>query len=46
MDFSAAYNLIPVRHQRCWVHLLCELHALRSIVLTAGPNVAIIRANR
>jgi transposase len=28
-DFYTAYNLIPGRHQRCWVHLLRDLHALK-----------------
>ena len=28
-DFYAAYNPIPGRHQRCWVHLLRDLHALK-----------------
>ena len=28
-DFYAAYNRIPGRHQRCWVHLLRDLHALK-----------------
>ena len=28
-DFYAAYNLIPGRHQRCWVHLLRDLHKLK-----------------
>jgi transposase len=28
-DYYAAYNLIPGRHQRCWVHLLRDLHALK-----------------
>jgi transposase len=28
-DFYAAYNLIPGWHQRCWVHLLRDLHALK-----------------
>lgn len=28
-DFYAAYNLIPGRHQRCWVHLLRDLHELK-----------------
>jgi transposase len=28
-DFYAAYNLIPGRHQRCWTHLLRDLHALK-----------------
>ena len=29
MDFYAAYNLIAGRHQRCWVHLLRDLHKLK-----------------
>jgi hypothetical protein len=28
-DFYSAYNLIPGRHQRCWGHLLRDLHALK-----------------
>ena len=28
-DFYAAYNLIPGRHQRCWTHLLRDLHKLK-----------------
>lgn len=28
-DYYAAYNLIPGRHQRCWVHLLRDLHELK-----------------
>jgi len=28
-DFYAAYNLIPGRHQRCWAHLLRDLHKLK-----------------
>jgi transposase len=28
-DFYAAYNFVPGRHQRCWVHLLRDLHALK-----------------
>ena len=28
-DFYAAYNLIASQHQRCWVHLLCDLHELK-----------------
>jgi transposase len=28
-DFYGAYNLVPGRHQRCWVHLLRDLHALK-----------------
>lgn len=29
-DFYAAYNLIPGRHQRCWTHLLGDLHDLKA----------------
>jgi hypothetical protein len=28
-DFYAAYNLIAGPHQRCWVHLLRDLHTLK-----------------
>lgn len=28
-DFYAAYNLLSCGHQRCWVHLLRDLHALK-----------------
>jgi len=28
-DFYAAYNDIPCEHQRCWVHLLRDLHELK-----------------
>ena len=28
-DFYAAYNLIPGRHQRCWSHLLRDLHEFK-----------------
>ncbi len=28
-DFYAAYNLVPGLHQRCWAHLLRDLHALK-----------------
>ena len=28
-DFYAAYNLVPGLHQRCWTHLLRDLHALK-----------------
>jgi hypothetical protein len=29
-DFYAAYNLIPGLHQRCWTHLLRDLHELKA----------------
>jgi transposase len=38
-DFYAAYNLIPGRHQRCWVHLLRDLHDLKQ-AQEAHPEVA------
>jgi hypothetical protein len=28
-DFYAGYNIYAGKHQRCWVHLLRDLHALR-----------------
>jgi transposase len=37
-DFYAAYNLIPGRHQRCWVHLLRDLHDLKQAP-AANPEV-------
>jgi hypothetical protein len=38
-DFYAAYNLIPGRHQRCWAHLLRDLHNLKQAQPT-NPAVA------
>lgn len=32
-DFYAAYNVIRGPHQRCWVHLLRDLHALQELHL-------------
>lgn len=29
-DFYGGYNAYPGRHQRCWVHLLRDLHALKA----------------
>jgi hypothetical protein len=29
-DFYDAYNIYPGRHQRCWVHLLRDLHKLNA----------------
>jgi transposase len=37
-DFYAAYNLIPGRHQRCWSHLLGDLHDLKQEQAT-NPEV-------
>ncbi len=28
-DFYAGYNIYPGKHQRCWVHLLRDLHKLK-----------------
>lgn len=39
-DFYAAYNLIPGRHQRCWVHLLRDLHELKEGHATRADVVA------
>jgi hypothetical protein len=39
-DFYAAYNRIPGLHQRCWVHLLRDLHALKE----AHPDQPEVRA--
>jgi transposase len=30
-DFYAAYNRVPGRHQRCWTHLLRDLHELKEV---------------
>jgi transposase len=38
-DFYAAYNLIRGRHQRCWSHLLRDLHDLKQ-EQGANPEVA------
>ncbi len=39
-DFYAAYNCVPGRHQRCWVHLLRDLHALKDEQAAAPVVVA------
>jgi transposase len=39
-DFYAAYNAVPGRHQRCWVHLLRDLHALKE----EYPERPVVRA--
>jgi hypothetical protein len=38
-NFYVAYNLIPGRHQRCWSHLLRDLHELKQ-KQTASAEVA------
>jgi hypothetical protein len=43
-DFYAAYNLIPGRHQRCWVHLLRDLHQLKEE--QAGRDQVVVWAQR
>lgn len=39
-DFYAAYNKYPGPQQRCWVHLLRDLHALREAHAANGEVVA------
>ena len=39
-DFYAAYNLIPGRHQRCWGHLLRDLHDLKQ---AQGTNPEVVQ---
>jgi hypothetical protein len=39
-DFYAAYNLIPGQHQRCWVHLLRDLHDLKQ---TQAANAEVVQ---
>jgi transposase len=39
-DFYAAYNDLPCEHQRCWVHLLRDLHELKEAHLSNEEVVA------
>ena len=39
-DFYAAYNLLPGRHQRCWVHLLRDLHHLKDAHPESAESIA------
>lgn len=39
-DFYGGYNAVPGRHQRCWVHLLRDLHALKE----AYPELPVVLA--
>jgi len=39
-DFYAAYNDLPSEHQRCWVHLLRDLHELKEAHLSNEEVVA------
>jgi transposase len=45
-DFYAAYNFVPGRHQRCWVHLLRDLHALKDEHADEPPVLAWAQAVR
>jgi transposase len=45
-DFYSAYNLIPGRHQRCWAHLLDDLHELKEAHAQEAPVVAWAKAVR
>lgn len=37
-DFYGGYNIYPGKHQRCWVHLLRDLHSLKEAHVNA-PEV-------
>ena len=39
-DFYGGYNHTPGRHQRCWVHLLRDLHELRDMHAAAHPELS------
>jgi transposase len=39
-DFYSAYNQFPGGHQRCWAHLLRDLHALKEAHAEAASVVA------
>src|SRR6266516_2965412 len=45
-DFYAAYNDLPCEHQRCWVHLLRDLHELKVAYLSNGEVVGWIEQVR
>jgi transposase len=45
-DFYAAYNQVPGRHQRCWTHLLRDLHALKEVHAAQDEVVAWTQAVR
>lgn len=45
-DFYAAYNQVPGRHQRCWTHLLRDLHALKEVHVARDDVVAWAQAVR
>jgi transposase len=40
-DFYAAYNIYAGKHQRCWVHFLRDLHALREASATEQQGAAV-----
>ncbi len=37
-DFYVAYNDLPCEHQRCWIHLLRDLHKLKEANKTNNKN--------
>lgn len=43
-DFYAGYNRFLCRHQRCWVHLLRDLHKLRVAMPEGTPEEASVTA--
>jgi len=45
-DFYAAYNIYAGNHQRCWVHLLRDLHALKEAHAQSAAVVQWVAAVR
>jgi transposase len=45
-DFYGGYNIYAGKHQRCWVHFLRDLHALREAQATDETVVAWVAAVR
>ena len=43
-DFYCGYNIYAGKHQRCWVHLLRDLHALKAAGRRCGRAVGSGRA--
>ncbi len=41
-DFYVAYNDLPCEHQRCWVHLLRDLHKLKEEHKEGPDNEAVL----
>jgi len=45
-DFYSAYNVIRGPHQRCWVHLLRDLHALKEAYAETAEVLAWVKGVR